>query len=71
MFVKSHDYSFTTLYTTTHTTHTLAQHMMTHQFSSIVIQVPAKMYDECLKDIMTSDPEALDQLLKRKCYELG
>ena len=29
------------------------------------------MYDECLKDIMTTDPEALDQLLKRKCYEQG
>ena len=49
------------------------QHIFNNDDSSIFFycQIPAKMYDECLRDIMTSDPEALDQLLNRKCYEQG
>lgn len=34
-------------------------------------QIPAKLYDDCLKEVMATDSEALDQLLKRKCYEQG
>ena len=35
------------------------------------IQIPAQLYDSTLKSVMVTDPDAIDQLLKRKCIEQG
>ena len=34
-------------------------------------QIPAELYDAILKNLVQTDPDAVDQLLKRKCIEQG
>ena len=34
-------------------------------------QIPAELYDAVLKNLVQTDPDAVDQLLKRKCIEQG
>ena len=36
-----------------------------------IVQIPAQLYDTALRQLSTSDPEALDQILKRRCYDQG
>ena len=34
-------------------------------------QIPAQLYDAILRNLVQTDPDAVDQLLKRKCIEQG
>jgi len=34
-------------------------------------QIPAQLYESCLKSLLATDSAAVDLLLKRRCYEQG
>jgi hypothetical protein len=35
------------------------------------MQIPAQLYEACLKSLLATDAAAVDMLLKRRCYEQG
>lgn len=42
-----------------------------HHPSSSTPQIPAQLYEACLKSILATDSAAVDLLLKRRCYQQG
>lgn len=49
----------------------MADHVYSCMTMSLVLQVPAKLYDEVLRQLVETDPETADRILQKLANEAG